>query len=125
MRQHRPRDRRKTVSIETAQPQDGRERNVTTRGAGDPRTGRDVSDCLLERAQPLGTHKIALVKQDHVPVNKLIARRLAIDVAEIVDDHGGPQALLVRQDVIHQRGFSAPEEPGHDRNRQARWCGGL
>jgi hypothetical protein len=51
-------------------------------------------------------------------------RRWPVNPTEIVDDHGGPQGLLTRQDVIHQRGFFALEEPGHDRNRQA-WRGGL
>ena len=48
--------------------------------------------------------------------------QLAVDAefAELVDDDGGAQSVLVGEDVLHQRGFSAAEKAGDDGHGQAR-----
>ena len=48
--------------------------------------------------------------------------QLAVDAefAELVDDDGGAQSVLVGENVLHQRGFSAAEKAGDDGHGQAR-----
>src|SRR6266566_1233096 len=46
--------------------------------------------------------------------------QVAVDpnLAEFIDHYGDPEAMLARQDMVQQGGFSAPEKAGHDRYRQ-------
>src|SRR6516225_354424 len=71
--------RKKLIELEQADIKDQRERHLALHRADDPRSGLDGPDRGLECLQTLGVDEIALVEQDHIAVDELIAGSLALE----------------------------------------------
>ncbi len=80
------------------------------------RLGHEVTKITTD-----GAANTAIGEVDGVPLDPDDELRIDVDGAEVVDQHGGPHAVFLTQDVIQQRRLAGAEEPADERDRNHRW----